>query len=307
MQHLFRSVPAVVVPVHDHALVIDRDIVIPPVFRRFQICVPQLAFQLRILLFQPVIVFDPDIEQVFAVLDIRDPRFPEQIQHIDFCDRDIPDAVHLCLVPADVVRSRAFQHLLPVAFGIGFFKPVDLQHDRDDLAEDLCFRLVLFHPRQDDRFRITVHRVRVLAADAIPQPCRRALVRLRSFRPALVLDLAPVAQLPPVLAVNDPPVYAGLPGLVAHQQLFCFDDSFLCHPLRRFLRSFRYGRHLCDGLRAHPRAQLICRFRVLIPDRADLRICRVYHPLQSSCFLVQLHIQRIPQLQHAHLPRYLRV
>ena len=256
VQDLPVPVPNVVVPVHHHALPVHGYAVVFSILVRLEVGAFQFPLQLRILLLHALAVHNLHVKQVLTVLNVLASRLPEQVQQADVLDVDVPDAAQLRLVPAHMVGRRAFLHFLPLGAVVGVLKMVDLQHRRNDVAQHLCLGLVLLHPRQDHRLRKRVHCVRVFADNAVPKPGRGALPPGCALRSPLRFDHFPVPQFPPLLGVDDPPVYGGLALLVFHELPLRLDQPLPGHahlrPLLRLGRSCGLG----NALRSHPRSQV---------------------------------------------------
>ena len=102
------------VVVLDHCRhVISRHPVVIQELARLKALALQLALHLRVLTFKLVLVFQIGPEQMAGVLDVGDPRFPEQVEQIHAVDPDITQTVQLVLIPGDPVHRRPRLQLLP--------------------------------------------------------------------------------------------------------------------------------------------------------------------------------------------------
>ena len=172
----------------------------------------ELALQLWVTLRQLLVVLQPCVEEIPALLDIPDTGLPEHVEQIHPLDGDIAQTLGLFRVPENLVHAGAGLELLPHGVRVGLLKAVLLQDDRQHLGQDPGLWPVVWLPGQDVRLGVGVHGVGVLGHDHIVQPARgrlEAVLALGAFP-----LLRAVAQLPPVLTGHGAPFNAGLARLV---------------------------------------------------------------------------------------------
>ena len=208
--HIFAVVelsPALIIHIHHQRFVVRGYRIVVQEFGYLGGVAPETARQLRVLVTEPVVVPQLHMEHIGAVLQILHPRLPEQVQQVHLADGDF--ALSLA-VPKDLIAAGAGFELVPPDVGIGGFKVALAQHHRQNGAQ-LPGRIPV--PRllgQNGAGGIGVHGVGVLGHNDVAQPRRH-----RVPGGAAVV----VAQLPPLLVVDDPPLQIGFAGLVAVQEL----------------------------------------------------------------------------------------
>ena len=121
-----------VVPIHHHALSAGVHGVVVDVLAHVDGAAAQVPLVLGIPLLQHLLVHQLHQKQVPAVLDVRDPRLPEQLQQVDLPDVDVPQAVVLLAVPEHPIGCRAVLQLFPPVVRVGLLEVVVLQHHRED-------------------------------------------------------------------------------------------------------------------------------------------------------------------------------
>ena len=247
-----------VVPVHHHALSAGVHGVVVDVLLHINGVAFQLALQLRVLLLQQILVHQVDHKQVPALLNVRDPRLPEQFQQVDLLNGHIAQAVFLAGIPEHAVGRRAVLQLLPPVVGVGLLIVVVLQNHRQDRGEGLGAVLVAALPGQHHRLRVVVHRVGVLIENAVEQPCGGGFRRPGAVRQGITLgvrlggthaalaapDRLPVPQLPPQLIVHNAGLQVCLALFVLGQQLRRPLDVLLADGLLGAVPVQQHGRHL---------------------------------------------------------------
>ena len=165
------------------------------------------------------------MENVAALLNVGDTRFPVEVQQGHLLNGDIAQAVQLLAVPHHLVCARAGLQLLPHNIRVGGFELVLLQHTRDDGSQLLCLCLVGFFTGQNVGFGISLDRICVFGHDDIVQPTGLALETYICGGILLCLfDI--VTQLPPVFAGEDALLGALLTGSVVLQHLQELFGSF---------------------------------------------------------------------------------
>ena len=175
----------------------------------------ELPGKLGVLGCERLVVLQPRVEKIRAVLHVAHARLPEHVQKVDALDGDIAEAARLFRVPAHAVDARAGLELLPHPVGVGLLKGVLLQDHGQDLREDARLGPVVGFARQDVRLGVGVHGVSVLGDDHVMQPPGHGLKAVGGL---MVLSLlGAVAELPPVFRLHGAPLDAGLPGLVLLQ------------------------------------------------------------------------------------------
>ena len=175
----------------------------------------ELPGKLGVLGGERVVVLQPRVEKIRAVLHVAHPRLPEHVQKVDALDGDIAEAARLLGVPAHAVDARAGLELLPHPVGVGLLKGVLLQDHGQDLGEDARLGPVVGLAREDVRLGVGVHGVGVLGDDHVVQPPGYGLKAVGSLMAFSLLGA--VAELPPVFRRHGAPLDAGLPGLVLLQ------------------------------------------------------------------------------------------
>ena len=214
-----------VVPVDHQALPAHVDALVVQVFLHVDGRAAHLPLVLGILPVQQILVHQLHHEEVPAVLQVRHPRLPEELEQVDAADADVPQAVFLALVPEHAVGRRAVLELLPPAVGVDLFVLVLLQDHRQHRAQNAGALLVALLPGQHHRGRVVVHGVRMLVDEGVKQPRARGPCLARSaFVPA---DHLPVPQLPPQLVLHHPVFQVGLPALVLGQRRLGLGQFFL--------------------------------------------------------------------------------
>ena len=101
-----------IVPVYYGGLVIVVNCVVVDVPGHVNSRVRKTVSQLRVLVFQNVIVLKGDIEDVPALLDIRDAGFPEEVNQINAGNVDISEAVVLTRIPEHAIHAGAALNLI---------------------------------------------------------------------------------------------------------------------------------------------------------------------------------------------------
>ena len=108
MQDGLAVLPALfIVPVHHGALAVGVNRVVVDVARHVYGRIGKAVFELRVVVFQNVVVLKGDVEHVPALLNIRDARFPKQVNQIHAGDINVAEAVVLACVPKDAVHTGA--------------------------------------------------------------------------------------------------------------------------------------------------------------------------------------------------------
>ena len=123
VQHRPPADVLLVVPVDDDRLVRGINAVIRLVFVDGYLCAVQMSLQLRIRLLQLLLVLKRDKENIAAILNVVDPRLPDQVQDIDLLDVNVPQPVQLVAVPENAVGPRPFLHLLPMVTVVTNIEP----------------------------------------------------------------------------------------------------------------------------------------------------------------------------------------
>ena len=208
--------------------------------------------KIGIKLTEQVLVHKLRMEDVTALLNIRDTRFPINIQQIHAFNVNIPKPAKLGGVPNDLINPRSRLHLLPHRVIVGFLEAVLLQHTRNDSRQHSRLASVPFFTGKDVRLWICFHRVRVFADDNIVQPSRLGREAL-AHKLRCILFFGSVAKLPPVFRSNDPLFGDSLASLVFLQNLKQILD------LLRAYRHFHRCRHHLRRRRLHGSVSLIHR------------------------------------------------
>ena len=170
LQRIFPVHPLSVVHFYYGKLVFRAYRIIIQKLRRHKPIAFQLAFQLRVLLHQHLLVPQFRVEKKPALLDVRHPRLPVDVQQVHIFNRNVTQAVQLIFRPHDFVNPGAGFQLLPHGIGIGSFKLVLFQHTWNDVAQHLRFLPVSPLPWEDIRFRVAFHGIRVFRHDDVVQP-----------------------------------------------------------------------------------------------------------------------------------------
>ena len=123
-----------VIPVHDHALPGQIDRVVIVILFDFHGVAAETALVLRILRFQILRIHKIYNEQVLALLDVGDPRLPEDLQQVDPDDVDVAESVLLLIVPENAVDRSAVLQLVPRGVAVGLVEVVVLHDHGEDLT-----------------------------------------------------------------------------------------------------------------------------------------------------------------------------
>ena len=113
LQHLSSSVHGVVVPIHYQRLVrgIHRVIIEESAHR--EASAAQLSLQLRIAAQKLCIADKLRGKEIFRVLDVPDPRLPEQVQQVHSADGNIPQSPQLSRIPENAIGGAPAFQLVP--------------------------------------------------------------------------------------------------------------------------------------------------------------------------------------------------
>ena len=215
VQHLARPGALLVIDLDDGGLAVGGDRVVIEEAGGRKAAVFELPPELRVLLLESVVVLEPRMEQVAAVLDVAFSGLPEDVEQVDALDGDVAEAAGLVRVPEDLVRPGPGLELLPHGLRVGLLEAVLLEDDRQDLRQDAGLLPVVGLAGQDVRLGKGVHGVGVLGDDHIVQP---AADGLKAAEPVGALFLlGAVAQLPPVFGGHASALDADLAGLVLLQ------------------------------------------------------------------------------------------
>ena len=220
--------PELVVPVHHCCLVAGVHGVVVDVMGQFAAVGGVL--HKGIALMEQIPIHQLHQKHIPALLNITDPRLPEEADGINAADGDIL----LFPVPKNAVDAGAAAKLVVGDVGIGLLKIVLLQNHRQHLAEPFRQRPILGLPGQQQGSGEVVHGIGVLGADGVEQP---AAGRLRVLPAgAATGQIIPVAQLVPLLVGDEALLQRRLPGLVflqnstGHGDLLCpYGGDFLIH------------------------------------------------------------------------------
>ena len=232
-----------------------------------------------------------------GLLDVTDPRLPEDVQRIDLADCNIAQAAQFVFIPEHAINARALLQLLPQHVGIRLLKVVLLQNYRHNAAQPLGLLLVAHFPGPDVGFRERLDAIRVLGNDAVEQPCRRGpVVQLV----AGLVEIIPVPQFPPLLAGNHPRVLPCLARPVALQYAPRLEQLLLPHMhLHRKAHGHRAPRpgrsqpvRQCRPFRPHSRDS----HRVTCP-----RLRRLHCRLHLGRTVAYLHLRPHLHRQALHL------
>ena len=213
VQHLAAARPLFVVDLDHRGLAVGGHAVVGGKAGGGKARVLELSLQLGVALAELLVVLQPRVEKVPALLDVLHARLPEHVQQIHPLDGDIPQPSGLFRVPEHLVDPRPGLELLPHGGRVGLLKAVLLQDHRQDFGQDPRLLPVVRLPGQDRGLGVGVHGVGVLGHDHVVQPARGRLEALLAL--GVFSFLRAVAQLPPVLAGHGAPLDAGLARLVS--------------------------------------------------------------------------------------------
>ena len=213
-----------VIPVHNGGFIRRIDRVVALVFLRLVRTRSQLSLQLRICIFQFLVVMQFHIENVLGFLNIVYARLPEKVQNVHVPDFYISQSMQLFRIPEYAHDSRAAFQLLPPHIRIGLFKFVLLKDHREHRRQYGCIRAVARLTGQDDRFRIIVHRIRVLIQQTVQKPCARGLRVARVGRRAHAL---PMPQPVPLIVFHNSRIQRRLSAPVFSQNPMRLFHSFV--------------------------------------------------------------------------------
>ena len=210
-----------VVPVHDSALVARVDGIVVDVLGQLHRRAAELVRELRVILFEDVVVLERDVEQVLAALNVRDAGLPEQIDKVRVHDVDVSEPVVLGRVPEDAVHAGPALDFVVLLVVVGSLEAALVQNNRDDRRKDLRLVLVTLLPRQDVRGREVVHCVGVFVGNAVQKPCARRL-----HLPVIVCGshALPLAELVPLFVVDEALLQVVLSLLVVLKGLVCLGN-----------------------------------------------------------------------------------
>ena len=247
VQDLPAAHAALVVPVHHGGFLACVHLVVVYVLLGDLALALQLPLQLGVLLHQGLVVHQLHLEQVAALLDIGDPRLPEQVQRVTAPHGDVTQAAQLLLIPEHAVDAAAALDLLPPAVAVGLLEGVLLQDHRQDLAERFGLLLIVRGPGQAVGFRVVVHGVRVPVEHHVHQPAAGGLGH------RVLTESVPVAHLPELLVLHDPLLQILFALLVLHQRGHRLGDLLLADLVHRrhVRRQALHGPHAALHLSIH--------------------------------------------------------
>ena len=243
----------------------------------------QPALELRIARLERLLVFEVGAEEIAALLDVADPRLPEEVEQVDPLDGDVAEAAALLPVPDDAVAGRAGLELLPHGVVIDPLEAVLLEDAGQDRAQKPRLLAVARLAREDDRLGEGIHRVGVLGDDHVMQPPARALVALLGAQAAAAL-LELVAQLPPVLRGDDAPLETGLAALVLLQHGCEVPQPRCVNRWHGFLSPLYVRRNSLPSVSVIARQCAHCRGDGALP-RAHARVLFAPSPFRGNPFL----------------------
>ena len=227
VEHLSAPHLLFVVPVDDGGFVrgIHPILVYIPVSRLG--AAGKLALQHGVALQQQIVVPEPQVKDVAALLQIRHAVFPEEVQQVNPLNAHISQAVQLFRIPEDTVDAGAGLQLVVHHPVVGFLKVLLLQNHRQDAFQSFRRFPVPFLPGQHGGDRVVVHGLGMLIGDGVEEPAGGGL-HLAALTPAHTL---PVPHPVPLLVFNHPPFQVGLalpvavqgqPGLTQLRRPDCF-------------------------------------------------------------------------------------
>ena len=131
MQHHLRACTLFVVPVHHNGFFGSVNGAVVDILRRIQRPVASKP-QIRIYFLQNIRIHQRNGKYISAVLDVRNPWLPEDVQHIHVPDFNVPQPIFLFRVPEHTENPGTVLQLIPPFVVVGLFKSVLFHDHRHD-------------------------------------------------------------------------------------------------------------------------------------------------------------------------------
>ena len=133
VQHgLAVAVVELVVPIDHHGLIGRIDGIVIDILGQLHRRVRAGVGQAGILFLDALRVNQLNVIKVCGLLNIRDARLPEEVEHVQLTDVDVTEAIVLGLIPEYACHARAGLELVPPHVAVGQLKVVLFKDHRQD-------------------------------------------------------------------------------------------------------------------------------------------------------------------------------